>query len=62
MTVRELFDCMNTDAPSILIYDSDHNVVYSKKSGFPVVNTVYYERTVAWIYESSSREIRIRIE
>lgn len=29
MTVRELFDAINTDYPAIEIIDYEHNIIYS---------------------------------
>lgn len=62
VSVRDLFYCMNTDAPRILIYDFDDNVVYTKHSNQPIGKLAYWENKVAWIYRADSTEIAIRLE
>jgi hypothetical protein len=36
MTIRNLFECMNTDVPRVIIYDYEDNVIWQKHSGIPV--------------------------
>lgn len=62
MTVKDLFDCMNTDVPRILIYDYDNNVIYEKYSNKPIGKLKYWGHNVAWIYRADSTEIAIRLE
>lgn len=62
MTVRELFACMNTDIPRILIYDFNDDVIYTKHSNTPIAKLKYFDSNVAWIYKADSTEIALRIE
>ena len=62
MTVRDLFNVINTDAPRIIIYDYDMNVIYEKYSNKPIGKLPLWEKNVAWIYRADSTEIVLRIE
>lgn len=62
MIVRDLFDCMNTDTPRILIYDYEENVVYQKHSNKPIGKFEFWDSVVAWIYRADSTEIALRID
>lgn len=62
MKVQELFGCINTDTPRILIYDNEDNVIYTKHSNIPIGKFKYYECNVAWIYRADCDEICIRLE
>ena len=62
MTVKDLFDVMNTDTPRIMIYDSEENVIYEKHSNKPIGKLPLWEKKVAWIYRADSTEIVLRIE
>lgn len=62
MTVKDLFDVMNTDTPRIMIYDFEENVIYEKYSNKPIGKLPLLEKKVAWIYRADSTEIVLRIE
>lgn len=62
LTVKELFNCMNTDVPRILIYDYEDNVIYEKHSSTPIGKLKYWDSIVAWIYRADSTEIALRLE
>lgn len=64
MTVKELFDVINTDFPRIEIIDYEHNIIYSKKENTIItrVNNDIFSSEVAWIYKIDSTMINIRID
>lgn len=62
MRVKDLFECLNTDTPRILIYDHEENVIFQKHSNRPITKLSLRENKVAWIYRADSTEIAIRIE
>lgn len=62
MRVKDLFECLDTKSPRILIYDHEENVIYQKHSGDPSGYILFLENEVEWIYRADSTEIAIRID
>lgn len=62
MTIRDLFNCMNTDVPRIMIYDHEENVIFEKHSNKPIGKLPLWEKNVAWIYRADGTEVAVRIE
>lgn len=62
MTVRDLFSCINTDTPRIIIYDSNDNVIWQKHSNKLIVKMPHWDKDVAWIYKADSTEIALKLE
>lgn len=63
MTIRDLFTCMNTDAPRVMIYDYKENVIWQKYSNQPIGKRMpFWDKNVDWIYRADSTEIALRIE
>lgn len=62
MTIKELFNCINTDIPAITIYNYDNEVIYSKLSNKPISKFKYFNSIVSWIYKVNFEEIILRIE
>lgn len=64
MTVRELFDAINTDYPAIEIIDYEHNIIYSKKENTIIVrlDKDLWNSEVDWIYKIDSQEVSIRVD
>ena len=62
MTIRDLFECRNTDYPRVMIYDYDDNVIWQKYSNRPIGQMPFWDKKVAWIYRADSTEIALRIE
>ncbi len=62
MTIRDLFFCINTDIPSVMIYDYEYNVIWQKHSNQPICKMPFWDKNVAWIYRADSTEIALRIE
>jgi len=62
MTVRDLFDRVDTMSRSVTIYDADEEVAYKKSAGKPISRLSLWDRSVAWIYRIDASEIVIRMD
>ena len=62
-TVRDFFNHINTDTPSITIYDANYNILYHKDADKLLcrIDSAIWDSEIAWIDKADNTAIILRI-